>query len=316
MGEADRYQEYKVKKHRFTLGQPGNALMWLFALNIIFFLVLLVIRTAVSVNSNSGAAFYSDVLNWFQLPASAGKLAERPWAILTYMFSDTAPAGGIIPFRVISNMLWLWAFGSVLQALTGNSKLIPVYLYGGFTGALFFIVAGNLFKVTGTGINTIWLLGANPAVMAVALAATMISPGYRFFSHINGGIPLWIIAVVYVGIDILAVSGLPLAYPLAHTGGAFAGFLFVILLQRKVDGSVWMNKCYHWAINLFNPDKSKKNYSVKEKVFYNTGNRSPYHKTSNITQQRVDEILDKISQKGYSYLTKEEKDILKKASEE
>lgn len=316
MGEADRYQEYKVKKHRFTLGQPGNALMWLFALNIIFFLILLVIRTAVSVNSNSSAAFFSDVVNWFQVPASGGKLSERPWTILTYMFSDTAPAGGIIPFRLISNMLWLWTFGSVLQALTGNRKLIPVYLYGGFAGALFFIVAGNLFKVTGTDINTVWLLGANPAVMAVALAATMISPGYRFFSHINGGIPLWIIAVVYIGIDILAVSQLPLAYPLAHAGGAIAGFLFVILLRKKIDGSVWMNKCYHWATNLFNPDKGKKNYSVKEKVFYNTGNRSPYHKTSNITQQRVDEILDKISQKGYSYLTKEEKDILKKASEE
>ena len=34
MGEADRYQEYKIKKYRFTLGQPGNALMWLFAFNI------------------------------------------------------------------------------------------------------------------------------------------------------------------------------------------------------------------------------------------------------------------------------------------
>ncbi|HNU86640.1 MAG TPA: rhomboid family intramembrane serine protease [Ferruginibacter sp.] len=316
MGEADRYQEYKIKKHRFTLGQPGNALMWLFALNIIFFLVLLVIRTAVSVNSNSGDAFYSDVLTWFQLPAGAGKLAERPWTILTYMFSDTAPAGRIIPFRLISNMLWLWAFGSVLQALTGNSKLIPVYLYGGFAGALFFIAVGNLTPASAGTVDNLWLLGANPAVMAVALAATMISPGYRFFSHINGGIPLWIITVVYTGIDLLAVSRLPIAYPLAHAGGALAGLLFVLLLKKKIDGSVWMNRFYHWGVNLFNPDKSRKNYSVKEKVFYNTGNRSPFHKTSNITQQRVDEILDKISQKGYSHLTREEKEILKKASEE
>ena len=316
MGEADRYQEYKVKKHRFTLGQPGNALMWLFALNIIFFLVLLLIRTAVSVNSNSSAAFFSDVVNWFQLPANAGKLAERPWAILTYMFSDTAPIDGIIPFRLISNMLWLWAFGSVLQALTGNNKLIPVYLYGGFAGALFFIVAGNLATFRGVSVDTMWLLGANPAVMSVALAATMISPGYRFFSHINGGIPLWIITIVYIGIDLAAVSRLPIAFPLAHAGGAIAGFLFVVLLKKKIDGSVWMNRLYLRAINLFNPDKSRKNDSVKEKVFYNTGNRSPYHKTSNITQQRVDEILDKISQKGYNHLTKEEKEILKKASEE
>jgi len=314
MGEADRYQEYRIKKHRFTLGQPDNALMWLFALNVIFFLVLLVIRTAVSVNTNSSAAFYSEVLNWFQLPAGTAKLIQRPWTILTYMFSDTAPVGNIIPFHIISNMLWLWAFGSVLLALTGNSKLIPVYLYGGFAGALFFIVTGNL--VPSAGVADMWLLGANPSVMAVALAATMISPGYRFFSHLNGGIPLWVLTVVYVGIDLFAVSRLPIAYPLAHIGGALAGFLFVMLLRKRIDTSAWINSLYRWAINLFNPDKSNKNNSVKEKVFYNAGNRSPYHKTSNVTQQRVDEILDKISQKGYSYLTKEEKEILKKASEE
>lgn len=310
MGEADRYQEYKIKKHRFTLGQPGNALMWLLALNIIFFLILLVIETAVAVDTHSKAAFYSNVLNWFQLPAGTGKLGERPWTVTTYMFSD------VVLFRIISNMLWLWVFGSVLQALTGNRKLIPVYLYGGFAGALFFIVGGNFAPSLTVAVDNMWLLGANPAVVAVALAATMISPGYRFFSHINGGIPLWIITVVYIVIDLVAVSSLPLAYPLAHTGGAFAGFLFVLLLRKKIDGSAWMNKLYHWAINLFNPDRSKKSYSIKEKVFYNTGNRSPYHKTSNITQQRVDEILDKISQKGYSHLTKEEKEILKKASEE
>lgn len=314
MGEADRYQEYRIKKQRFTLGQPDNTLMWLFALNVVFFLVLLLIRTAVSVNTNSSAAFYSDVVNWFQLPASPAKFAQRPWTLISYMFSDTAPVGGIIPFRIISNMLWLWAFGSVLQALTGNKKLIPVYLYGGFAGALFFVIAANLFSPAVA--SGMWLLGANPSVMAVALAATMISPGYRFFSHLNGGIPLWLLTVVYVGVDLFSISRLPIAYPLAHIGGASAGFLFVMLLRKRIDTSVWMNNLYHWVINLFNPNKNKKNYSVKEKVFYNTGNRSPYHKTSNVTQQRVDEILDKISQKGYSHLTKEEREILKKASEE
>ena len=42
----------------------------------------------------------------------------------------------------------------------------------------------------------------------------------------------------------------------------------------------------------------------------------PFNKTANVTQQRVDEILDKISQKGYHFLTDEEKSILKRAGEE
>lgn len=310
MGEADRYQEYRAKRQRFTLGQPGNALMWLFVFNIIFFLVLLVIKTAIAVNTNSEAAFKTNVVNWFQLPASLVILSERPWTVLSYMFSD------ISLFRVLSNMLWLWAFGSVLQSLTGNKKLIPVYLYGGFAGAVLFILTANLIPATNSSPASLWLLGANPAVMAVAVAATMIYPGYRFFSHINGGIPLWIITIIYIAINLVAVSGMPAAYPLAYTGGAFAGFLFVMLLKKNIDGSAWMNKLYQWAINLFNPEKNRKENPVKEKVFYNTGGRNPYNKTSNVTQQRVDEILDKISQKGYSHLTKEEKEILRKASEE
>ncbi len=310
MGESDRHIDYKIKGRRFTLGQPDNALMWLFVFNVIFFLILLTIKAAISVNNNSDAVFYSQVVNWFQFPADIFKLSNRPWTLLTYMFSD------VELLRVISNMLWLWAFGSILQTLTGNKTIIPVYLYGGFAGALFFMLACYLIPGNRTAIDTAALLGGNAAVMAVAVAAAMLAPGYRFFRHIRGGISIWVLTVVYIAIDLAAVAAKPAAIPIAHIGGAVAGFLFVVLLRHKIDGSVWMNNLYSWFINLFNPNKNKQRNSVKEKVFYNTGNRRPYNKTSNVTEQRVDEILDKISQKGYSYLTKEEKDILKRASED
>lgn len=310
MGESDRYIDYKIKRQRFTLGQPGNALMWLFVFNVVFFLILATIKVAVSVNDNSDAVFYSQVVNWFYLPAGISRLAGRPWTLLTFMFSD------VQVFRALSNMLWLWAFGGILQNLTGNTKLIPVYLYGGFAGAIFFIAASNLIPSNKAIIDSANLLGANAAVLAVAVAATMIAPNYRFFRNIRGGIPIWILTVIYVAIDLAGVAAQPGAQAIAHIGGALAGFLFVFLLRRRMDGSTWMNGLYSWFINLFNPDKNKERNSVKEKVFYNTGNRSPYNKTSNVTEQRVDEILDKINQKGYNYLTKEEKDILKRASED
>lgn len=310
MGESDRHIEYKQQKYRFTLGQPDNALMWLFVFNVAFFLILLTIKAAVSVNDNSEAVFLSDVVPWFEIPFEISKLGGRIWTLLTYMFSD------VEVLRTVSNMLWLWAFGSILQNITGNKKLIPVYLYGGFFGAIFFIIANLIIPVNSQGAAPINLLGANAAVLAVAVAATALAPNYRLFRHINGGIPIWVLTVIYILIDLAAVTKGPMTIPVAHIGGAIAGLLFVVLLRKNIDGSVWMNKLYHTFINLFNPHKHKKNDSVKEKVFYNTGNRSPYKKTSNVTEQRVDEILDKISQKGYDQLTKEEKEILKKASED
>ena len=42
----------------------------------------------------------------------------------------------------------------------------------------------------------------------------------------------------------------------------------------------------------------------------------PYKKANTLTQQRVDEILDKISQRGYGSLTDDEKDMLRRASQE
>jgi len=119
--------------------------------------------------------------------------------------------------------------------------------------------------------------------------------------------------VVFFVIDLAGVVSQSAAQPIYHIGGAAAGFLFVLLLRNGNDAGAWMNNLYSWFINLFNPDKNRN--TIKERVFYNTGNRTPYNKTSNVTEQRIDEILDKINQKGYDFLTKEEKDILKRASE-
>ncbi len=310
MGESDRYQEFRVKKQRFTLGQDGNALMWLFIVNVIFFLVLMTIQVAYFFYQKTPELYYIQVVQWFQLPASPSKWSERPWTLVTYMFSD------ISVFRILSNMLWLWAFGSILQGIASNKRVIPIYLYGGFSGALFFILAGNLIPSLHSQTGASNLLGANAAVIAVAVATSMLAPGYRFFRMLHGGISIWVLTVIYLLIDFAGVATENAAYSLSHLGGALAGFLFVICLRRGKDGSVWMNNFYEWFINLFNPNKKNRTSSVKEKIFYNKGKRDPYSKTSNVTEQRIDEILDKINQKGYHFLTDEEKNVLKRASEE
>ena len=310
MGESDRYQEYRVKKPRFTLGQDGNALMWLFIMNVIFFLVLSVIRVTYYFYQKQEDLYLAQVVQWFQVHGSLTRLSERPWAIITYMFSDVSV------FRALSNMLWLWAFGTILQDIAGNKKIIPIYLYGGFTGALFFILANTFIPPLKAQTGLPGLLGANAAVVAVAVATSMLTPRYRFFKMLHGGISIWVLTVIYLMIDFAGVATDSAAFSISHLGGALAGCLFVIFMRRGWDGSIWMNKMYDWFINLFNPYKKSNAPSVKEKVFYNTGSRAPYSKTSNVTEQRIDEILDKINQKGYNFLTDDEKNILKRASEE
>jgi membrane associated rhomboid family serine protease len=312
MGETDRYGEYKKPRKGILLGQDGNALVALFALNIIFFLLLMLIQVVYFFMQQKEGVYNAEIVQWFALPASLTKFSERPWSILTYMFSDT----GSNIVRLISNMIWLWAFGYLLQQLAGNDKLIPIYIYGGLTGALVFILAHYLIPPIQGSRETASLLGANAGTLAVAMATTTLSPDYRFFTQIRKGIPIWVLMGVYILIDFAGIARMNAAYSLSHLGGVLAGFLFVIFMRRGQDGSVWMNRSYHWLMNLFNPFKKPSKEKIKQTVFYKTGSRKPFEKTTHITQQRVDEILDKINQKGYHLLTQEEKDILKKAAEE
>ena len=310
MGESDRFSDYQRPRKRFTLGDDGNALVGLVTINIIFFLLLMVIQVVYFFFQAAPGAFNQQVVQYFEMPAQLVKLSERPWTLFTYMFTHT----GVI--HILSNMLWLWAFGYILQELTGNKKLIPIYIYGGLAGALVFIIANYAIPPLRPFVSTASLLGGNAATMALATATTLLAPDYRFFRNLNGGIPIWVLTLVYVLIDFAGVASLGAAFSLSHLGGGAAGLLFIYLLRKDYDGSIWMNKLYNWFMNLFNPNKKDAEGNIREKVFYNSDGRKPFKKTSNITQQRVDEILDKINQKGYHLLTDEEKSILKRAAGE
>ena len=312
MGEAERFIEYKdLKKKRFTLGQDNNALMALVALNVIFFLLLLLLQVVYNFYQQTPESYNTSVVEWFELPASLSRFMERPWTLLTYMFSDTS--AGLM--RIFSNMLWLWAFGSLMQQIAGNDTLIPVYIYGGVLGALFFIGAHQFIPELHQNIGKASLVGANAAILALATATTFLSPNHRFFTHIRKGVPVWVLLIIYFLIDFGGIANMNSAVILSHLGGILAGFLFAVFLKKGKDGSIWMNTFYHWITTVFSPTK-KENVSLRNKMFYNTGNRAPFTKSALINQKRIDEILDKINAEGYDHLTEEEKQILKKASED
>lgn len=309
MGESERYTGYR--KPRISMGADGNALMILISMNAIFFITVWFIQIIYYIIQSTPGSFESNALPWFIMPANISALAQKPWTVFTYMFTHS----GVI--SILTNMLWLWAFGSILQSITGNRKLIPVYIYGGIAGGIAFVAANYLLPQLRPTINSSFLQGANAATMAIAVATTAIAPDYRFFKMLNGGIPIWVLTLLYVIIDFAGVSGASAAYNISHLAGAVIGFMFVFSLRRGSDWSLWMNNFYDWFINLFNPSKKTipAQRRIKEKVFYKTGDQKPFVKRSNITQQRIDEILDKINQKGYHLLTEEEKNILKRAGE-
>jgi hypothetical protein len=220
------------------------------------------------------------------------------------------------PWLLLSNMLWLWAFGYIMQELTGNRQIIPIYLYGGLLGGVVFMAVCSLSPSLKATVPPLELMGANPGIMALAVATTVVSPDYRIFPMLNGGIPLWILTLVFVVVDLAGLGSAPYAFHISHAAGAAMGFVFVKELRRGRDWGAWMQRFYDWSINLFNPNNIKEKKVFKKELFYKNQGNPPYTKTPLITQQKVDELLDKISQKGYQHLTEEEREFLKRASEE
>ncbi len=311
MGESDRYIDYKQPRKKILFGADDNALVALFAINIIFFLILLTTKIVFYFLQPDTSLFASQVLQYFILPSKLSTLIGRPWTLLTFMFSHN------LVLHILSNMIWLWVFGYILQQIAGNRKLIPIYIYGGLTGALFFILANYSIPSLRPFVQASYLEGANASTMAVAVATTALAPGFKFYRNIKGGIPIWVLTAIYILIDIAGVASFSIAESLAHLGGAFAGFLFVYFLKRGIDTSEWMNQFFEWFINLYNPKKKyERKKNVRNKIFYNTEGRKPYQKKPIVNQQKIDQILDKINQQGFQFLTDEEKRILKKASEE
>lgn len=307
MGEADRYREYKsqpVKK--FTLGQTDNHVALLLIINIVCFLLLMFVQVVINFSTNSNDGFEQKVLPWIGAPASFSEWIYKPWTIITYFFSDY----GYQVFRLVGNMIWLWVFGNILQEMSCNDKIIPAYVYGGFMGALFFMVAGTLWN--GAAMSGGYLLGANTAVVGVAMAATTLSPGYRIFKPLAGGFPLWVLMALFMLINLAGASFNNL-FSIAQLGACIAGFAYIYFIRRGYDAGGWIQ----WLVNkIVGTSVGNGHRSLRQKVFYKTERQQPYSKSPIVTQQRVDEILDKINKKGFSALSEEEKKILKSASED
>jgi membrane associated rhomboid family serine protease len=293
--------------NNLLLGQDNNALTWLIILNTVFFVMIAFIKIIYFFSDLTDDQFNQQIFNWFSLPAKPMVALTRPWTFFTNMFTHV----GV--WHLLSSMLWLYAFGYILQDLSGNKRIAPLYLYGGVLGGICFILANSLIPGLKDQPHAP-LFGAGAAIMSMAIATATLSPNYRIFPMLGGGIPVWILTVIFVAIDYATIASANLATGIAHIAAAIIGFVFIKQLQAGNDMGQWMFNVANWCNDLFNPEK--KHTSSKRVRHYYKATQPPYAKKPHLTQQRLDEILDKINQKGYEKLSEEEKEFLRKMSNE
>lgn len=301
----------KEKLPRLSLGEGRNMVTQLVVCNLTVFIFLLFTLVIYKMEDVGEARFYQDIMTWLRVPADPAILLVKPWTLLSSLFTH------IEVWQVFTNMVWLWCFGTFLQHIAGYQRILPVYLFGGIIGNLFYVLGIQLVPALHTLVAGGTVMGAGPSIMAMAAGATLISPRYRIFPLLSGGIPLWIITLVYTGLSIATsvTSATGIAHLFQLAGGALAGLLFMYSWKKGHDWGAGFNKLAFKLTHVFHPASQRVNPDMlKGNLTANGSDNQPFKRVGQVPEQRLNEILDKINEMGLDSLSPEERETLLRAS--
>ncbi|KER11011.1 MAG: protease [[Candidatus Thermochlorobacteriaceae] bacterium GBChlB] len=202
------------------------------------------------------------------------------WQLVTYMFMH----GGL--FHILFNMIALWMFGAEIENYWGTQQFTIYYFTCGIGAGLCNIL------LTSGGYPTV---GASGAVYGVLLAFGMMFPDRYIYIYFLLPIKAKYLVIIYAVLELFASfdqasSGVA---HFAHLGGMVVGFIYIKVMQREFPFQSWFEKV------------------LTERQSYTA---APPPRRSQ--EDRIDEILDKISRSGYESLTSDEKRILLDASKD
>lgn len=281
--------------------KTGDVMIKLIFINTIVFLLIKVLEVVLTLFNLQQL----DFIQYLAVPSDPTDLLHRIWTPITYMFVHNSF------WHILFNMLWLYWFGSLFMQYFSGRTLGSLYIIGGLTGAILFILTFNLIPFY-VGMGNSLMIGASAAVMAIVIGIAFYRPEIRINLFLFGSIKIIYIAVFVFLLDFLALDSAnnPGGH-IAHIGGAIAGFIFASRYKKGNDITEWMSLMVDKTINLFKPKKGK----AKMKVTYKKKeNDSDYNYRKQNEQEEIDVILDKLKQTGYSSLSTKEKEILFNAS--
>ena len=272
-------------KNKINLYISGlNIVEKIILFNITVYLLPFVLKTVLFLFNIKGLS----IVNWFTIDATLSEFILKPWSILTYGFIHGSFS------HIFWNMLILYYFGNILKNIFGEKLILNLFLSGIVAGGLTYLISYNLFPVF-KGVNSV-MIGASAGVMSVLFFLAAYDPQYRI-RIIFFDIKILYIALFLFFYDIIQIPLNNSGGHIAHIGGALWGYYYSV---KYNNGSDLVNSILSYF---------KKNTNNKPSVKSKTDNKS-------FNQDKIDEILDKISDSGYDSLTKSEKEYLFKVGKD
>ncbi len=229
------------------------------------------------------------------------------WQYFTYMFVHA----GVM--HIFFNMLILWMFGMELEQMWGSDRFLVYYLVCGVGAG---VVHSLVSLAMGSGAPTV---GASGAIMGVMVAFAMNFPDriilVGFFFPLKAKYAILLLGAFDLYSGFAATDNVA---HFAHLGGALIGFLLLQFGGKMTLGGIFDRLPKFTGTRVAKPAPPQQRFSggkVIDAQFRDVPPRNvPPTMDFGDDQDRIDEILDKISRTGYQNLTEEEKEILMQAS--
>lgn len=237
--------------------------------------------------------------SWIELSPRISVIMFRPWTLLTYSFFHSGIS------HLFWNMLILYYSGSIFLNLFKKDTFINIYFLGVIFGGITFVISYLIFPAFNGAFPS--MIGSSAGVMAVLIFTCTYTPETEI-RLIFFNLKLKYIGIFLVAIDLVMIPYGNAGGRISHLGGALLGFLYANNLSRGIDIGLSFERLWKSIIKLFLKQRLRKVYKSKK-------NKSNTTNSSQINQEEIDNILDKISKSGYDSLTKLEKETLFKAGD-
>lgn len=309
-----------------SFGMFPPVIKWLLILNVAMFFIESLFGSLVF-GAYSVESFMMEflALNPIAPYSPMGESFFYPWQLITYQFMH----GGL--FHLFFNMFALWMFGMEFEQMWGSKRFLTYYLLSGIGAGILQIFISNAPTV-----------GASGAIYGLLLAFGVTFPDRKIFMF-----PLFIpisakyFVMIFAGIELLSgiySSNSSVAH-FAHLGGAATGYLLIkfgdklkifqtmdslwsgiLKLSNKKSSSGYNSGNYGTNYYSYTSQSSWRDSQRSNQASQQQSQTTSYYKKQyiidgeEITQDKIDSILDKISASGYTSLTEREKYILNELS--
>jgi membrane associated rhomboid family serine protease len=287
---------YRHERAGFSLGGPRTAILTLILANVAVYLL-------------DGLFCASTHRLDAILSARVGTLTHPYlwWQFITCGFVHDPNSFNHILF----NMLGLWFLGRDVEELYGRAEFVRLYLVLLLVGSVAWAVIGKLRGLPDTVDLTVFgadptLLGASGAVTGVVLLYALNFPRRMILFMFVLPMPAWVMGVLLVLMNVLGGTGVAgdgnVAYSV-HLAGAALAFLYFRQhwnFGRLLEGRFsWLRFRRRPRLRVHEPPP-----------------QPPRRKQSEIREEEVDRILEKIHREGESSLTRKERHFMETASRE